>query len=303
VVMIPTRTMNIENPAAPESHPALGRARLARKLRGLRRLKGWHRVVNWLVPGNAAGPFVIQNEELRFAGDISSFIDRQMYLFGDYEGLEIEQFLKITQHRARRVLLDIGANVGTHSLRFARYFDQVHAFEPNPSVWPSFERNISINNLQNVTLHKVGLGEEDGELPFYAINSKNHGLGTFLPEEQYDQPLIRVGQSRIAHADSYIRATRIGPVDAVKIDVQGFEPMVLRGLRETLESSRPTVWFEYGAGTRDAVPVGDLRGWFPFEVDLYRLASVNFGPVRTVHLATMTADVPLGNYFAVPRDS
>jgi FkbM family methyltransferase len=293
--------MNTESPPPLEIHPVSGRARFARKLRGLQRLLGWHRVVNWLVPGNAAGQFEIQNEQLRFAGDISSFIDRQVYLFGDYEGLEIGQFLKITQRRPRRVLLDIGANVGTHSLLFARHFDQIHAFEPNPSVWPSFERNISINNLQNVTLHKIGLGEKDAELPFYAINSRNHGLGTFLPEEQYDQPLIRVGQSRIAHADTYLIASRIGPVDAVKIDVQGFEPMVLRGLRKTLELSRPVVWFEYGAGTRDAVPAGDLRGWFPFEVDLYRLASVNVGPVHAVHLVAVAADVPLGNYFAIPR--
>jgi FkbM family methyltransferase len=257
-----------------------------------------------LVPADTAGSFLIHNKQLDFAGDIKSHIDREMYLFGSYEGLEIGCFLDVVQQRPRRVLLDIGANVGTHSLRFARHFDSVHSFEPNPSVWSSFDRNVSINHLQNVTLHRVGLGEQDADLPLFAIDSLNDGLGTFLADEQYDRPLKCIGRSKIANGDTYIQAHNIGPVDAVKIDVQGFEPMVLRGLRATLASSRPVVWFEYGAGTRGAVTATDLRDWFPFEINLFRLLHNNARLLHNVKLvptdANTAADTPLGDYLAVP---
>jgi len=282
-----------------ETHPSSSRARLVRRLRGLRRLRGWHRAVGWIVPADTEGSFLVQNGSLLFAGDIESYIEREMYLFGDYEGLEIEQFLNVISASPRRVLLDVGANVGTHSLRFARHFNQVHSFEPNPSLWASFERNVSLNKLHNVMLHPVGLGAEDAELPFYSIECRNHGLGTFLPEEQYDRPLKLVAHSRIAHGDRYLQAHGISQVDAIKIDVQGLEPLVLRGLRGTLEASRPAVWFEFGAGTRDSAQSSELRDWFPYEVDLFRLVRIK-GPLLAVKLAQTVSAAPLGDYLALP---
>jgi FkbM family methyltransferase len=287
-----------------ETHPPSSRARLVRRLRGLRRLRGWHRAAGWLVPADTEGRFLVRNGSLLFAGDIESYIEREMYLFGDYEGLEIEQFLNVISTSSRRVLLDIGANVGTHSLRFAQHFKQVHSFEPNPSLWASFEQNMSLNELHNVILHHVGLGSEDAELPFYSIECRNHGLGTFLPEEQYDRPLKLVAHSRIAHGDRYLQARGISQVDAIKIDVQGLEPSVLRGLRGTLEASRPAVWFEFGAGTRDSTQSSELRAielrdWFPYEVDLLRLVRIK-GPLLAVRLARTDTVPPLGDYLALP---
>jgi FkbM family methyltransferase len=282
-----------------ETHPPSSRARLVRRLRVLRRLRGWHRAAGWLVPADTEGRFLVRNGSLLFAGDIESYIEREMYLFGDYEGLEIEQFLNVISSSSRRVLLDIGANVGTHSLRFARHFKQVHSFEPNPSLWASFEQNISLNELHNVMLHPVGLGSEDAELPFYSIECRNHGLGTFLPEQQYDRPLKLVAHSRIAHGDRYLQARGISQVDAIKIDVQGLEPSVLRGLRGTLEASRPAVWFEFGAGTRDSTQSSGLRDLFPYEVDLFRLVRIK-GPLLAVRLARPDTAPPLGDYLALP---
>jgi FkbM family methyltransferase len=282
-----------------ETHPASGRARLARRLRGLRRLRGWHRAVNWIVPADSEGAFLVQNGPLLFAGDIESYIEREMYLFGDYEGLEIQQFLNVINAGPRRVLLDIGANVGTHSLPFARHFKQVHSFEPNPSLWASFARNVSINELHNVVLHQVGLGAEDAELPFYSIECRNRGLGTFLSDEQYDRPLKFVGHSRVAHGDRYLQARGITQVDAIKIDVQGLEAAVLRGLRGTLEASRPAVWFEFGAGTRDSGQASEVRDWFPYEVDLFRLVRIK-GPILAVTLVRTVTAPPLGDYLALP---
>jgi FkbM family methyltransferase len=247
------------------SHPSDVRARVARSLRGLSRVRGWGRITNALVPKRDA-PFVVRNHYGLFAGTLSSFIDWQMYVHGGYEDANLEAFFGLVPSSRRGTILDIGANVGTHSLAFARCFAQVHAFEPNPAVWGSFEHNMALNSVMNVRLHKIGLGDRDGELPFYSIAKTNFGLGTCSPIERYDQPLQRIATVQVRAGDDYLRRSQIGRVDAMKIDVQGYEAEVLRGLAELIRSDRPYAWVEIGSTLTRA----KLAEVFPYPVKLLR---------------------------------
>src|SRR5688572_11738006 len=130
------------------------RARIARALRWLHALPGWQSLVNKVVPDHS-GAFVVHNGPMVFAGVIGSFIDRQVYLFGGYERPYIDRFVRAIPADRRGTILDIGANAGTHSLAFASDFATVHAFEPNPMLWAQFERNVALNHLKNVQLHKL----------------------------------------------------------------------------------------------------------------------------------------------------
>ena len=98
-----------------------------------------------LIPKEVSGSYIIVNwykdEKIVFAGEASSFVDRQMYVFGNYEKPLIDAFVSFISPGKRGTILDIGANVGTHSLAFAHRFKAVHSFEPNPSLW-----NNSLSN-------------------------------------------------------------------------------------------------------------------------------------------------------------
>lgn len=229
-------------------HPPHLRARLARQFRWLRNIRGWGSIANAITPYD--GDFVVPTQAGWFAGNLSSFIDRQIYLYGGYEGDLIDCFLKAIPASRRGTILDIGANVGTHSLVFARHFRQVHAFEPNPRLWPSFERNLEVNAIGNVHLHKVGLGQKDEDLTLYLVDEHNFGLGTLSEVSQYDRPLRPAGRVAVRAAAAYLEQASAGPVDAVKLDVQGFEPDVLRGLSQILSRDRPFIWVEIGGGTK-----------------------------------------------------
>ncbi|MCI0465926.1 MAG: FkbM family methyltransferase [Beijerinckiaceae bacterium] len=204
-----------------EQHPHL-RARLMRALRALRCFRGWTRLVNIVVPASASGEFVAVNDGIAFSGNLRSFIDRYVYLFGNFEEQLITLFLSIVPPGRRGIILDAGANAGTHALQFARAFEQVHAFEPNPALWAQFEKNVALNRLPNVTLHRVGLGDRAAQLPFYMTEKPNLGLGTFSNADQYDTPLIKSGSAPVVRGADYLASQGIGPVDAIKIDVQGF---------------------------------------------------------------------------------
>ena len=98
---------------------------------------------------------------------------------------------------------------------------------------------MALNDRTNVTLHRIGLGERDSEVPFYT-STRNPGLGTVV---QDDSLSIR-SEITIRNGDRAVDDLKIGPIAALKIDVQGFEPDVLRGLRNTLLRDKPTVWVE-----------------------------------------------------------
>lgn len=173
------------------------------------------------------------------------FIDRDIYAFGIYERRILE--LLRARLKRRRTYLDIGANIGNHALYLRDMFEQVHCFDPNPLIVERLGRNIALNKATNVTVHPVGLGDVDGELPFTADINGNMGLGSFVHKGSAEPVMLPVIQ-----ASRYISEQGIEGIDFVKVDVEGFEPQVFKGLRETIETHRPVVAFEYHGGLEPA---------------------------------------------------
>lgn len=148
------------------------------------------------------------------------------------------------------VALDIGANIGNHALYFAGRFRVVHAFEPHPATFHLLAYNATL--ADNVVVHKLGLGSADAVL---SLNEDPDNMGA----------------SSIRHAaGAGVRSVQIEvrrlddlnlPLDGlsfVKIDVEGFEPQVLRGAAHTLAVRQPVVVLEqlereFSGGTTEAI--------------------------------------------------
>ncbi|WP_066807279.1 FkbM family methyltransferase [Sphingomonas asaccharolytica] len=243
----------------------------------------------------------MNNGKTRMAGDLSSFIDRQVFLFGGYERDQISQFVRAAPRHT--TVLDVGANVGNHSIEFSRAFDKVHAFEPNPVLWPAFERNVALNPDADIELHRIGLSDTMAELPLLNIDNGNLGLATFLDVDQYERPLREVARARVERADDYLGEIA---VDAVKIDVQGFEPQVLRGMPKLLERCRPVVWAEFSSGTISQT-YGDralIEELFPYPVALSRFEVEERAISRRIILVPYgSREIEQGDYVISPADS
>jgi FkbM family methyltransferase len=246
--------------------------RIARSLRFLDRFRGWRRLAELTVADRPA-PFIVNNNGILFSGNLNSFIDRQIFLYGGYEADCISKFIENVPLNRRTIILDIGANAGNHSLNFALAFEKVHAFEPNPILWDQFSQNVKINELdERVVLHRVGLGDRDEALVLHMIDKPNLGLGTFSHADQYDMPLKPAAKCEVKQGDSFLEVQGITAVDAIKIDVQGFELEVLRGLQKTMSKNRPVIWIEIGSGTSQTLKrLDDLRRVIPYDFKLKRL--------------------------------
>ena len=114
---------------------------------------------------------------------------------------------------------------------------EVIAFEPFPALQEKIRQKLSINHRQNVRIIPCGLGDEDAVLTYHPGAAGNSGSGTFVPEafETYGTPI----EIQIHHGDRLFSRMELPPIDLIKIDVEGFESRVFRGLSERIRRDRP----------------------------------------------------------------
>lgn len=137
-----------------------------------------------------------------------------------------------------RRIVDVGANIGNHSIYWALRGAQVDAFEANPVTVDLLRRNIERAGAQ-VKVHPVGLGASNTQA----------ALVEGRPGNLSGQRLaVGAGGIEVRALDE----SGIDP-DFVKIDVEGMEPAVLQGARETLRRCRPVLMIE----ANDPVAVRD----------------------------------------------
>ncbi|MFC6905229.1 FkbM family methyltransferase [Halalkalicoccus tibetensis] len=154
--------------------------------------------------------------------------------------------------RDGQIVVDVGANTGVYALSVAAEHPDatVVAIEPNPDTAAALRANVEASGFEDrIATLELGLGEEDGTLPFH--RSSYHELSSFnrFNAERWGARVVGREEVPIRTLDGLIDRGEIPPPDHLKIDVEGFGPAVLRGARGTLRTHRPTVYLEPHART------------------------------------------------------
>ena len=158
------------------------------------------------------------------------------------------------------VFVDVGANVGQHSLFMSRYCRNIYSFEPFDAVREKLVSNMELNGITNISVHNVGLGNRTECLPYVAPQSVNMGTGYFVQDGGDDDGL----KLQIVKGDEYFQDKGLENVSLVKIDVEGFEKNVLLGLQETIHRDKPCIIMEYSRRTRSSFSdENELRSLLP----------------------------------------
>jgi FkbM family methyltransferase len=185
---------------------------------------------------------------LRYSGDVSNWIDWNVYFAGAYE----PEFLKLLadmvaalRRRGRTVhYVDVGANVGHHALFMSRLADRVTAFEPFPRVADEIRTKIAENGLTNLQLFPVALGDADGELAIQLLDDANLGTATLTADRVGRTGRTAVGTAQVRAGDAFFESNALPPIDILKVDVEGFEAAVFGGLRARILADRPIILTE-----------------------------------------------------------
>lgn len=155
--------------------------------------------------------------------------------------------------RRSRVVLDIGANTGAYALIScaANPTVTVHAFEPVERVAAKLRRNARMNPSFGIEVHQLAVSDASGT----AVLSDPGGGNCYsasLDSEFLSGPTVQYDVSVVA-IDDFVEQHALTNVDLVKIDVEGIEGQVLRGMALTLEKYRPALLVEYLVRQRGAL--------------------------------------------------
>lgn len=142
------------------------------------------------------------------------------------------------------VFFDVGSNVGYYTLLAAPIVGEsgkVHAFEPVSEQHADLRANVDRNQLQNVVPERLIVTDRAGTMEINLGAEDNGGTGSVNLVYRTDRPTERVNCTTL---DAYLRAQGVTRLDVLKIDVEGHEPFVLRGMAETFRTLRPLLLVE-----------------------------------------------------------
>ncbi len=228
--------------------------------------------------------------------------------WGGWAGYEPEStplFFRLAQ--SAKVVLDIGANVGYHSMlaAHANPSAQVFAFEPLPMAAERLRLHKQLNDAANVEWVNAAVGAQSGTADFY-VGEGGIPVGASLSAEfveriRRDAPVrhrdeILTLTVPVITIDEFVAERGIAQVDLVKIDAESAEPQVLQGMAAVLRRDRPAILCEvlesgataaaieqqltplgyhyYHLRPDGIVPVDTLRGYGYDDVHNYLLSPV-----------------------------
>lgn len=168
----------------------------------------------------------------------NGLVDKEIYAKGSWEP---EMLREIGHHiNEESVCLDIGANIGQHSLFMAKIAQKgrVYAFDPITKLTTQIKESVEKNSLSNIEVLNFGLSNENKIIDIY-LNNLNMGNTTFKK---------RLGASSVEKAETKIFDSfweSRGKIDFVKIDVEGYEYYCLLGMKESLRKYHPKIILEF----------------------------------------------------------
>lgn len=186
---------------------------------------------------------------LRKRTDVPSFwtmphdpICREILANGFYERELLKGMCELGAPRSGAVI-DVGANIGNHTIYFSREFSRVIAFEPfQPNCW-ILKANLHLNKISNVVLFEKAIGDVAGYARLAIDNP--HDTNNGLMNETFEPTRTDSNAVEIVVGDEVIEHMKLDcPVGLVKIDVEGNEAKVVKGLERTIRRYRPFVCWE-----------------------------------------------------------
>jgi FkbM family methyltransferase len=161
---------------------------------------------------------------------------------GIYEPLLYEFLCSYLSQIPRANCIDIGANIGNHTLTMSKYSNKVYAFEPVPSTFNILKKNISVNNIDNVIVYQLGLSSRKRKANIEICDRSNVGTASIVNNANENSAGLEID---LVTGDSLFNQGANTPIDFIKIDVEGHETEALLGLKETIEKFHPTVVVEW----------------------------------------------------------
>ena len=196
------------------------------------------------------------------------YIGQSLDRYGEFSEGELKLFKQLL--RPGHVVLDIGANIGTHTVFFAQTVGPagaVYAFEPQRVPHQILSGNIAINALTNVHAWQSAVGRESGTVQVPVLNYDRAGNfgGLSLSGQVSGETVPKVTIDQLDFAACHM----------IKIDVEGMEAEAISGAEHTIRRLRPMLYVENDRAEKSAPLIAEL---FALDYRLYWHLPLLFNP-------------------------
>lgn len=181
---------------------------------------------------------IVNHSKSKLYFDTFELIGFEMYWCGGYE----KEVTWIYEHiiNSNYICLDIGANIGVHTIILCEKSQHVHAFEPHPIFRKKLKDNLELNNFVNVTIHSSGVSNYVGTATLHApppeMNNKSATICDINDE------LTEKIEIEITELDKIEDKT--SRFQFMKIDCDGSDAAIILGGKNILQKYKPIILFE-----------------------------------------------------------
>ncbi len=148
------------------------------------------------------------------------------------------------------IVLEAGCHIGTHTIKLAKLCEKLYGFEPLPLSFSILQNNLELNEINNTELIKKGLSNNIGTTTFQwiprynigaaGLNNNPNGMANLRGDENLCDSLSESVSVELITIDSL----KLNKLDFVKIDVEGYETLVIEGAMETIARCKPIIVME-----------------------------------------------------------
>lgn len=214
-------------------------------------------------PSRRLGECAIGFGDLRIEAYASDSNTASVFLFGASDNLRLFEIYR-QYCRPASTAVDVGANVGMHSLVFSHLVGnegRVFSFEPSPRILQRAAENIRLNPATNIELISKALGSAVGTVGFLDLADQAN-----IGESRVRRDAA--GQVAMDTLDNVLATAHARNVSLVKIDVEGFEREVLQGAQDTLRNEKPTLVIECNL---EQYELKEMLDAIPYACDVYAI--------------------------------
>jgi FkbM family methyltransferase len=179
--------------------------------------------------------------------NLKDMISIDLFMNGYYERGLVNLLIERIPNNG--VLLDVGANIGSICIPVSKMRPDVKiiAIEASPWIFDVLKKNIEANNASNITALNYAVYEESGKtLPMYAPKDL-FGKGSLKAVYTQNAELVET-----ITIDDIKRQCNVSAIHFIKVDVEGFEAAVFRGMSSLSTSDKPKIIFEFSEWAEEA---------------------------------------------------
>jgi len=173
-------------------------------------------------------------------------ISEELLMFQTHEPLSTKLLLKILKQGM--TCLDIGSNIGYYVCLESNSVGQngkVIAIEPSPTNFKYLKKNVELQRISNVEIFNFACGNEAGEIDFFISDRSN--WSRVASKDFIDAPpdaIVKTIKVPIKKIDSFIQEKSLTQLDYIRMDVEGYEVNILKGMQKTIEKFKPLLHIE-----------------------------------------------------------